>query len=678
MGRFRIQFLGAVGTVTGSCTLIRYWENNNMDGEPHLILVDAGLYQGEGVEPREGFDILKKIAPNIERIFITHAHIDHIGLLPDLYRWGFCGLIQCTKATKELIYPMLMDAMQIAGNSSEECKEMLHRFRYYVFDEQRSYSWGQKAFFVAKDLVVWINNSAHIIGSCSYTFSWVVNEYKSQEDEKQYCMACFSGDVGGTDDEHPQGMVTKSFHMPRHSKENRYIIMESTYGARVRDKTDIFTRRTEELRKIINDTKDRGGRTLIPVFSLNRAQDVLLDLYYIKATNFTNERYAPLTYVGSIGDKTDEAAPDKDKANKKNKAVKIKKGKRLWDLFLCIENEDGKREKFLRELVTPALEAIGKPLEDKMIYDESPLFDTPLATFPQEVSKKMVDFVNENLAYRVKRIEVQVASPLIGLVNKVFLDNFTDSAMGKDGAIHTKYLPDIFLEKLSKFKYERTPDTPALDSEDFDRYVKKVKGWLSAAQKILESILKPFDKNESFKPFVLMDKTNVIVSSSGMCDSGAILQILPMIAGDEKNTIILTGYQAQGTNGQALRDLEGMTTFDKYNTRLNGLTKGGNPMTFMDVKCKIYNLASWYSGHADAEQLSTYVHGDKDHENIYPTTVFLNHGNDDARNALKDRLSADNARLGHKVDVILPSLCSEYELTADGAIPIDCACKEKD
>ena len=79
-----------------------------------------------------------------------------------------------------------------------------------------------------------------------------------------------------------QSIVLKDFSTPYYSKTNQYIVLESTYGDRVRDKEKVFTKKIAALSSIISKTQEKGGRVFIPTFALNRMQEVLLDLYYIK------------------------------------------------------------------------------------------------------------------------------------------------------------------------------------------------------------------------------------------------------------------------------------------------------------------------------------------------------------------------------------------------------------
>ena len=244
--KMTIKFLGATGSVTGSCTLITF---ENESGK-HLYLVDAGVYQDE-IVPEKAYDTIKELAPDIQQIFVTHAHLDHIGLIPKLIECGFKGRVCCTRATKELIYPMLNDALRLEGKASIDIDRLLNKINYFIFDGQEDFQWGQKLFPVTKDLKVGLLRSGHILGSCSYYFSWLADETK--DDDDKYKIIHFSGDIGPVSEGQSQGLLAKSFAHPYYGAQNRYMVVESTYGNRSRDKGEIFEERINRLYNILQE-----------------------------------------------------------------------------------------------------------------------------------------------------------------------------------------------------------------------------------------------------------------------------------------------------------------------------------------------------------------------------------------------------------------------------------------
>jgi metallo-beta-lactamase family protein len=163
------------------------------------------------------------------------------------------------------------------------------------------------------------------------------------------------------------------------------------------------------------------------------------------------------------------------------------------------------------------------------------------------------------------------------------------------------------------------------------------------------------------------NKIQIIVTASGMCDEGMVVKYLEKYLIDEKAVIVLTGFQAKDTNGFLLRKL-----FDnEYNAeqkRSVQLKLQNKDLRLEDIKCKIEDMSEYYSGHADQEQLLDYITPDETRlklgEKLGRTIVLLNHGTDDARETLKQRIEEQNK----DTKVILPEFnkwinvsTSEYE-----------------
>jgi len=277
MNNLHIKFLGAVGTVTGSCTLLKYVTNE----QERYYLVDAGDFQGENyseIQEKRNL-VLKDLSPKIEKIFITHAHLDHIGILPDLIEWGFNGEIYCTKASAKLMVPMLKDALKIKGKTDSVLKNM-----NFVEIEKGN----NDIIEITNGFTVEIFFGSHILGACGFTFKWQIED----SDSKNHNSICFTGDLGTTDKNYRPNILLKPQEIPDLSSCNKtYIVTESTYGLRTRDnKETIWQDRIKKLAKIIVDRLSNGGRVIIPAFSLDRTQQILFDLAYIIYKNIKNSR----------------------------------------------------------------------------------------------------------------------------------------------------------------------------------------------------------------------------------------------------------------------------------------------------------------------------------------------------------------------------------------------------
>lgn len=257
----RITFHGAAGTVTGSCLELHY------RGE--TILVDCGLFQGPRTleelnrEPFV-FDVRK-----LSAVILTHAHIDHSGLLPKLVAEGYDGPVYATPQTRDLLYHMLPDAGRIQESEAERRNRRRDRRDetpiepiYTEADSKAAYERIEAAalndwFEAAPGFRVRLWNAGHILGSASV------------EIEVGGSRLLFSGDLGPD---------YKAFHAdPEGPAGLDHVFCESTYGDRVREDVTLEERRTL-LEAEIKAALTRGGNLVIPVFALERTQELLLDI----------------------------------------------------------------------------------------------------------------------------------------------------------------------------------------------------------------------------------------------------------------------------------------------------------------------------------------------------------------------------------------------------------------
>jgi metallo-beta-lactamase family protein len=260
----KMEFLGAARTVTGSSILL--------DTGQEKILVDCGLYQGtRELEERNylGFDY----APaEIDFVLLTHAHIDHSGLLPRLWKLGFRGKIVTTSATVDMCGVMLRDSAAIherdAVTRSKRRKKEGGPPReplYLMADAEGAlhHLWGmaynQKT-PISKNLAVRFCDAGHILGSASVEL-WVSDPRRGE------VKLAFSGDLGN----HPVPILRT----PQPVEDADYLVIESTYGDRLHEHRD---GKADVLREIIMDTVSRSGRLIIPSFAVGRTQELL---YYL-------------------------------------------------------------------------------------------------------------------------------------------------------------------------------------------------------------------------------------------------------------------------------------------------------------------------------------------------------------------------------------------------------------
>ncbi len=244
----KVIFYGGASEVTGS---LFYFQTKKIK-----FLVDCGLYQ-EGNAPNVRNDERFRFQPkDIDFVIITHGHLDHIGLLPRLYREGFRGKIFCTEPTKFLLRSILEDFIKV----SEECNDrrlcdfsdidnLLKLTVVVPYDQVNK---------IDDNFYFTLSDSGHILGSCFVTFS--------TEGKK----VLVTGDLGN---------MHSSLHGgPKDPEDVNYVITEAVYGA-FKHKTKAHKR--DLLEDEIEEIVTRKGALLIPSFALDRAQELLYDLNYL-------------------------------------------------------------------------------------------------------------------------------------------------------------------------------------------------------------------------------------------------------------------------------------------------------------------------------------------------------------------------------------------------------------
>lgn len=256
-----ISFHGAAGTVTGSCMEFCH--------RGKRLLVDCGLFQGSRTLETLNHGPFAFAAKHVDAVILTHAHIDHSGLLPRLVAEGYDGAIWCTAPTADLMEVMLADAGRIQESDAARRNRRRDRAGQPAFAPLYTEQDGLAAWRLSKavDLEQWFEpvpgfrarlwNAGHILGSASV------------ELEIGGVHLLCSGDLGP---EH------KAFHPDPDSPAGfDHVICESTYGDRKRDHPTIRQRR-QLLGAEVKAALDRGGNLVVPVFALERTQELLLDL----------------------------------------------------------------------------------------------------------------------------------------------------------------------------------------------------------------------------------------------------------------------------------------------------------------------------------------------------------------------------------------------------------------
>ena len=261
----KLTFIGADHEVTGSC---HYMEI----GSKHL-LVDCGMEQGMDIFENQEIPVSSSL---IDYVLLTHAHIDHSGLLPLLYRQGFRGQVFATAATCDLCEIMLKDSAHIQESEAEWKNRKARRSGQDMVEPLYTMADAEgllellvpcdydRILEIGPGIRIRFTDVGHLLGSASI-------EVWAGEGEVTKKIV-FSGDIGN----HNQPLIKD----PQYVREADYVVMESTYGDRSHGEVPDYI---SSLTQILQQTFDRGGNVVIPSFAVGRTQEILYFLRKIKA-----------------------------------------------------------------------------------------------------------------------------------------------------------------------------------------------------------------------------------------------------------------------------------------------------------------------------------------------------------------------------------------------------------
>ena len=281
----KLEFLGAAHEVTGSCHYLEFADKH--------VLVDCGMEQGPDLYVNQEIPVN---ASTIDYVFVTHAHIDHSGLLPMLYNHGFRGQIFTTTATHQLCEIMLKDSAHIQMFEAEwknrKAKRAGRPEVVPLYDMNDAV--GVLGHFVSCDYHSVINvceglkvrfvDAGHLLGSSSIEM-WISENTAEGVEERKIV---FSGDIGPGN----RPLIKD----PEYLTSADYVVMESTYGDRTHETPPDYA---VELARVIRDTFTRGGNLVIPAFSVGRTQEMLYFIRRIKTENLLPEFQNFEVYVDS-------------------------------------------------------------------------------------------------------------------------------------------------------------------------------------------------------------------------------------------------------------------------------------------------------------------------------------------------------------------------------------------
>lgn len=520
----KIKFLGGVKHLTGSCSWLCQEETNIQ------FLVDCGQYQGGESLERNNFKDFEFYPGDLSFVLLTHAHLDHCGLIPKLYADGFTGKVICTSATAKLAKIILEDSARLMKDKPKALftKSDIGLIEFSCIDERQDFKWG-KDFIIEQDLSITFLRSSHILGACGISVSWKTNG----GDIKSFH---FSGDIGNNMDSNSYLPLLKNNQTPFSTA--NYILTESTYGSRVRDERyKSSENRLDYLNKALLTTLEGDGRVVIPAFSVHRTQEIFFDLWawitsYLVSNNKRIVHNRPLKILihSPMGMKVNQVFCEE--------LFKPLKGKNHKDQYLGEE-----LEAFIGNQYDPDEKNNGYSL------------------------KEYVDWL-------LKRDYSTKESP-----NKTHKEN---------------------LERNFYLEGDSLDDMPAVNIEFCYRAPKNQDQW------------------------------DIVVASAGMATAGPVVNYLQDIEEDPLSLILITGFQAPLSTGEALKD-RALSVFDE--------------LTFdrSEAKPKVVDFSSFYSGHADQQVLLEYLFNIGSSKKINPSTVFINHGSSHDKDALEDMI---NSRIG--------------------------------
>lgn len=260
----KLEFLGAAHEVTGSCHYIEVGDKK--------LCVDIGMEQGENLFENQEIPVNPA---ELDYILLTHAHIDHTGLLPMLYARGFRGRVFATKATVDLSGIMLRDSAHIQQFEAEWRNRKAQRSgkEQYVPLYTMEDALGAIRLLVpcayneritlSEEISIRFTDVGHLLGSSS------IEVFATEGEEKRTIV--FSGDLGNAN--------KPILRDPIHTRSADYVVMESTYGDRYHGETPNYA---YEIAKVIEATFQKGGNVVIPAFAVGRTQELLYFIRQIK------------------------------------------------------------------------------------------------------------------------------------------------------------------------------------------------------------------------------------------------------------------------------------------------------------------------------------------------------------------------------------------------------------
>lgn len=581
----QIRFIGATdGHVTGSCTQFKYDRKNIQ------FLVDCGLVQGEGDEQLVNAKPFPFAPSEIKFVLLTHAHQDHCGLIPKLYREGFQGKVICTAATAKLAKLSLLDSVKFANNLYSE--KDIENIQFEMIDKRPTFGLS-RMIPIADDLFVSFSRTAHILGAVSITIGWL-----NENDQKMSIV--MSGDLGNNTKDNPYQPLLAGrqsiFGYPD------AIVVESTYGGRVREKEySDFDLRMQRLRKIIQEVVfDRKEILIIPAFALHRTQELLVDVFYVMKHFFADDEECLSPFYAS------RMLDEELKNNSWNHLINRCLNNAIetldltiqsqWSESICTTSNDDVKTFSLSDDSKFSIEDVKSLLMSQgHVYPVDIVLDGSLAS-------KMSNVYREELGRR------QIKEPTETLYrNRKLAERL--NALGEDGV--DEVINSLFPN-----------DTNEVREFSVGRHQIQYRSNTKITRKA-----------------VIQDRGFILITGGGMCDSGPIVKHLTDILTANREAVLLTtGYMPSGSVGANL-----VAHYKNYSLGVEApsepLKINNEQFDFEGKFLEVRGFNDFYSGHADQTGLLDFIFQivgkEKTINDRKPATVILNHGQHSSRNTLK-------------------------------------------
>ncbi|MHA1472533.1 MAG: beta-CASP ribonuclease aCPSF1, partial [Promethearchaeota archaeon] len=308
----RMTALGGFREVGRSCILMQTRDSN--------ILLDVGLNVGNKNDQFPNFDIPEFSIRDLDAVIVSHAHLDHSGMVPYLYKYGYKGPIYCTLPTRNLATMLQLDFVQICEKEGMHAPYSKRDVKSAVL-HTIPLSWG-KVTDIAPDIKLTLHNSGHILGSSLVHLHFGKGGYNF----------VYTGDMKYQKTRLLEKAAVK---FPRVES----LLIESTYGG-PQDRIPSRQDSEHELRQILTSTFKRGGKVLIPVLAVGRAQELIIVLEELISKNIIEQ--VPIFLDGLISEATaiHTANPDFLSLDLREKILHQGKNPFLSDFFTTVSGRD--------------------------------------------------------------------------------------------------------------------------------------------------------------------------------------------------------------------------------------------------------------------------------------------------------------------------------------------------